>query len=161
MDARSLYHLVAFFVFFLMIRRPPISTRTDTLFPSTTLFRSGHDDKRASEPQLAEPGVVVRATPLVLIRARPVELTVRLIDADIVDAGLAALHQALGVEFPLLVAMAAIPLAAVVMPFIGEAHGDVVAGIGPDLLDQAVVHFALPFALQPGDRKSTRLNSSH
>src|SRR3546814_4168067 len=26
--------------FFLMIRRPPRSTRTDTLFPDTTLFRS-------------------------------------------------------------------------------------------------------------------------
>src|SRR3546814_10415512 len=33
-----------FFVFFLRIRRPPRSTRTDTLFPYTTLFRShgGH-----------------------------------------------------------------------------------------------------------------------
>src|SRR3546814_6175952 len=30
-----------FFFFFLMIRRPPRSTRTDTLFPYTTLFRSG------------------------------------------------------------------------------------------------------------------------
>src|SRR3546814_11903848 len=29
-----------FCVFFLMIRRPPRSTRTDTLFPYTTLFRS-------------------------------------------------------------------------------------------------------------------------
>src|SRR3546814_12727218 len=29
------------FFFFLMIRRPPRSTRTDTLFPYTTLFRSG------------------------------------------------------------------------------------------------------------------------
>src|SRR3546814_9321358 len=28
-------------MFFLMIRRPPRSTRTDTLFPYTTLFRSG------------------------------------------------------------------------------------------------------------------------
>src|SRR3546814_13753780 len=28
--------------FFLMIRRPPRSTRTDTLFPYTTLFRSHH-----------------------------------------------------------------------------------------------------------------------
>src|SRR3546814_12859003 len=28
------------FIFFLMIRRPPRSTRTDTLFPYTTLFRS-------------------------------------------------------------------------------------------------------------------------
>src|SRR3546814_15287560 len=34
--------LVLFVVmfFFLMIRRPPRSTRTDTLFPYTTLFRS-------------------------------------------------------------------------------------------------------------------------
>src|SRR3546814_7285682 len=31
-----------FFVF--MIRRPPRSTRTDTLFPYTTLFRSGRAD---------------------------------------------------------------------------------------------------------------------
>src|SRR3546814_17740864 len=29
-----------YYVFFLMIRRPPRSTRTDTLFPYTTLFRS-------------------------------------------------------------------------------------------------------------------------
>src|SRR3546814_14503585 len=28
-------------IFFLMILRPPRSTRTDTLFPYTTLFRSG------------------------------------------------------------------------------------------------------------------------
>src|SRR3546814_11112189 len=34
----SLYEVIA--VFFLMIRRPPRSTRTDTLFPYTTLFRS-------------------------------------------------------------------------------------------------------------------------
>src|SRR3546814_19019527 len=31
---------LALFFFFLMIRRPPRSTRTDTLFPYTTLFRS-------------------------------------------------------------------------------------------------------------------------
>src|SRR3546814_8645114 len=30
------------FIFCLMIRRPPRSTRTDTLFPYTPLFRSGH-----------------------------------------------------------------------------------------------------------------------
>src|SRR3546814_1209131 len=30
----------AFCLFFFMIRRPPRSTRTDTLFPYTTLFRS-------------------------------------------------------------------------------------------------------------------------
>src|SRR3546814_5896347 len=31
---------IVFCFFFLMIRRPPRSTRTDTLFPYTTLFRS-------------------------------------------------------------------------------------------------------------------------
>src|SRR3546814_19512149 len=34
----SFYYTCIFF--FLMIRRPPRSTRTDTLFPYTTLFRS-------------------------------------------------------------------------------------------------------------------------
>src|SRR3546814_10493942 len=32
--------IVVSLFFFLMIRRPPRSTRTDTLFPYTTLFRS-------------------------------------------------------------------------------------------------------------------------
>src|SRR3546814_11575968 len=32
--------LCVYVFFFLMIRRPPRSTRTDTLFPYTTLFRS-------------------------------------------------------------------------------------------------------------------------
>src|SRR3546814_15439749 len=36
MPVRCYMHLF----FFLMIRRPPISTRPDTLFPYTTLFRS-------------------------------------------------------------------------------------------------------------------------
>src|SRR3546814_20559737 len=35
--------LVCLYFFFLMIRRPPRSTRTDTLFPYTTLFRSPDD----------------------------------------------------------------------------------------------------------------------
>src|SRR3546814_4178473 len=35
-----IYSICCLFVFFLMIRRPPRSTRTDTLFPYTTLFRS-------------------------------------------------------------------------------------------------------------------------
>src|SRR3546814_5618678 len=39
-----------------MIRRPPRSTRTDTLFPYTTLFRS------AAYRQQAEPGLCVAAS---------------------------------------------------------------------------------------------------
>src|SRR3546814_13801135 len=45
-------------IFFLMIRRPPRSTRTDTLFPYTTLFRSAAgarrpDDLRRGRPRAA------------------------------------------------------------------------------------------------------------
>src|SRR3546814_9061857 len=41
-------------VFFLMIRRPPRSTRTDTLFPYTTLFRSNATLSRVTSPSLAD-----------------------------------------------------------------------------------------------------------
>src|SRR3546814_8649273 len=39
-----------FCLFFLMIRRPPRSTRTDTLFPYTTLFRSRRRAAIAGKP---------------------------------------------------------------------------------------------------------------
>src|SRR3546814_18021858 len=45
-----LTYLVLFiliFFFFLMIRRPPRSTRTDTLFPYTTLFRSRSKERQS------------------------------------------------------------------------------------------------------------------
>src|SRR3546814_18758532 len=39
-------------IFFLMIRRPPRSTRTDTLLPYTTLFRSaGQPQQDSSHPE--------------------------------------------------------------------------------------------------------------
>src|SRR3546814_6623052 len=37
--------------FFLMIRRPPRSTRTDTLFPYTTLFRSWAHSRLLARPE--------------------------------------------------------------------------------------------------------------
>src|SRR3546814_8071363 len=59
--------------FFLMIRRPPRSTRTDTLFPYTTLFRSlveqhegtdaEHDQGAGHEKSRQEVGVFVELQP--------------------------------------------------------------------------------------------------
>src|SRR3546814_15149773 len=46
------------FFFFVMIRRPPRSTRTDTLFPYTTLFRSDQREQQQDagrEYQLRDP----------------------------------------------------------------------------------------------------------
>src|SRR3546814_18020190 len=76
------YVMVYFFFFFLMIRRPPRSTRTDTLFPYTTLFRSGdqalhdtgvvggriqlHRNSEALGHDVLEAGVVLQPVGLVL-----------------------------------------------------------------------------------------------
>src|SRR3546814_9710295 len=50
-------YIIFFFylVFFLMIRRPPRSTRTDTLFPYTTLFRSRTRRRSSSSARSAAP----------------------------------------------------------------------------------------------------------
>src|SRR3546814_21193604 len=54
-----MYIMCMFFisVFFLMLRRPPRSTRTDTLFPYTTLFRS--DATRLDVADRAAPDVIL------------------------------------------------------------------------------------------------------
>src|SRR3546814_11009437 len=43
-----LFFMLFFLFFFLIIRRPPRSTRTDTLFPSPTLFRSSEATRHAA-----------------------------------------------------------------------------------------------------------------
>src|SRR3546814_2667691 len=45
----------------LMIRRPPRSTRTDTLFPYTTLFRSGQEGPREGRREEGRTGRWARA----------------------------------------------------------------------------------------------------
>src|SRR3546814_14941277 len=54
------------YIFFIMIRRPPRSTRTDTLFPYTTLFRSpeagtGSSPRTAGSSPSAKPASEGRA----------------------------------------------------------------------------------------------------
>src|SRR3546814_5676120 len=62
----AVLELLVLLFFFLMIRRPPRSTRTDTLFPYTTLFRSGRSQRAARRglrgvlDLLAERGAPVR-----------------------------------------------------------------------------------------------------
>src|SRR3546814_10760313 len=54
-------HFSFCFFFFLMIRRPPRSTRTDTLFPYTTLFRSPCDLSSRHSPDCCESGAQCRS----------------------------------------------------------------------------------------------------
>src|SRR3546814_12869173 len=58
---RIMFPTVTVCFFFLMIRRPPRSTRTDTLFPYTTLFRSllhAHVERTVEAEREAAVGVV-------------------------------------------------------------------------------------------------------
>src|SRR3546814_13889233 len=122
--------LFLFFVF-LMIRRPPRSTRTDTLFPYTTLFRSQAVRQLSRLRGLGE-AVVFTSTGQILARS----------------------------ELSLLMEFDRIPTAA-----IKEANAGQVVIMTAETDDRVRALFKLDGYLDAylyvGDRKSTRLNSSH
>src|SRR3546814_7881073 len=64
-----------------MIRRPPRSTRTDTLFPYTTLFRSGIRHDRTDE----------RTFPARLVATRPAPANA--VEPDVPQADQAGTHR--------------------------------------------------------------------
>ena len=76
----------------------------------------------ASEAEAAEARVVVGAA-----TQGPAEMPLGLCYGMFVDAGEARSHQTVGVEAPVLVAVGAEPVAAVVAVFVGEPHRDAVA----------------------------------
>ena len=53
---------------------------------------------------------------------RPMKLPIAFLDGEVVNAGDASLHQAMLIELPILVAVTAEPIAAIVVPFVGKAH---------------------------------------
>src|SRR5262249_14989390 len=95
------------------------------------------------QTEVAERRMIVGAT-----AERPVIFAFALLDPQIVDAGNAHAHQPLRVKLPVLVAVAAEPVAAVVAPFIGEAHRNPVIAKRPYFLDQPVIELAVPFSRQ-------------
>src|SRR3546814_2272914 len=137
--------------FFLMIRRPPRSTRTDTLFPYTTLFRSPNETRRYAS---LVPAAVLIGVPAVLVMLQP-------------DLGTALMICASGATVMFL---AGVPLRL----FIGGALAFAIAAplavnfILHDYQRDRVLIFLDPESDPLGagyhisqDRKSTRLNSSH
>ena len=86
------------------------------------------------------------------------EATVLFGDLDVVDAGLTTAHQTVLVELPLFVPVGAMPLAIGVVPFILEANCDAVAVERPEILDQAIVLFLLPFTGEEFDDRSATFN---
>src|SRR5580704_2544140 len=95
--------------------------------------------------QLAQRWVIVGTATV-----RPAIFALAFLDRQIVDAGDAPPHQAVLIELPVFVAVAAKPAAGIVVPFIGKANGDPVVTEGPHLLDEPLIQFATPFAGEEG-----------
>src|SRR3546814_17221997 len=129
-----------FCFFFLMIRRPPRSTRTDTLFPYTTLFRSrrrtGQRTVRENVDDLVDPDSFIEYGALTLAARRQRMGMQDLIDRTPADGLVCGVGRVNGALFP------------------DEAARTMVVAYDYTVL-----------AGTPGkknqDRKSTRLNSSH
>src|SRR3546814_2109312 len=121
-------------IFFLMIRRPPRSTRTDTLLPYTTLFRSPAA-RQASRPRSPARSAAPRAA---LHHANPSAPTIISNSSVGISAfrGRAELHR--------------------------QVDGPHVLGECADRHEVDAVRGNRAQAFQvDADRKSTRLNSSH
>jgi len=76
---------------------------------------------------------------------------VAFVNRQIVDTRITFLHEAVFVELPVFVAVGTEPLAFGVMPFVSKAHGDMVVRKSPKFLDQPILIFICPFALQECD----------
>src|SRR3546814_1864484 len=66
------------YLLFLVIRRPPRSTRTDTLFPYTTLFRSPHIGSAVRAVRLEIERCAAQSIIQALAGARPINAANRL-----------------------------------------------------------------------------------
>src|SRR5690242_9896171 len=91
--------------------------------------------RRQLQSELAQSRVIGRSR----AKGVPVEFALCRRNRQIVDRRNAAAHQPALVEFPILVAIGAEPVAGIVTPFISEPYCDPIAGEGPQLLDQTVL----------------------
>src|SRR3546814_19644792 len=145
----TLFYLFLCF-FFLMIRRPPSSTRTDTLFPYTTLYRSPTDRPAALDSRRMI-GSSCRPPRRSLLALRPLDV-VCLNSACQIQRNFSQQDRRF-VTLPRKRAVPCLPL--------GSDESTRSIGIGCiGFLLQGIAAKLIPNMLAI-DRKSTRLNSSH
>ena len=104
-------------------------------------WRLGPLDRRRLQPQVGQTRVVVGAA-----AERPVVKPLRLLDSQIVDAGVAPMHQAVVAELPHFVAVRSPPLAGGIVRLVSKAHRDAIVIERPQFLDEPVFEFARPLA---------------
>src|SRR5204863_391065 len=98
-----------------------------------------------SEAQVAQARMVIGPA-----TERPVVLAIALADRCVIDGCMTLPHQAVLVEFPILVAIRAEPVARIIVPLVGKPNRDAIALVRPKLLDQPVIQFLLPLSGKKG-----------
>jgi hypothetical protein len=92
------------------------------------------------QPQVGKSRMICRA------RAPPIppHLPVGLCNWQVVDTGKPFLHEAVGIELPVLVAIGTKPVSRIVVPLIGKPDGNSCLRPSPQLLDQSVFELLIP-----------------
>src|SRR5487761_2231768 len=88
--------------------------------PFSFFLENGATGRAALQPQVGQAGMIQRPRCALI----PVEQAIVRGDRKVVDAGMAASHQAQCVEFPVFIAVGAEPVACLVVVFICEAYRD-------------------------------------
>ena len=91
------------------------------------------------QPKFLQPRMILGPWP-----ERPVEQSPLFENRNVVNARHPARHQAIEREYPILNAVVAMPRAGIVMPLIGEAHGNSIAVMRPQALDKPILVLATP-----------------
>src|SRR3546814_4930000 len=139
-----------------MIRRPPISTRTDPLCPYTTLFRSHPGSRLSLWVTDAGDRAAVRLIAVRLIAIR--RAAVRLAATTLVAVPLAAVVLGSGGGLLTLQLVIELVLGLVMTRHLAHRYPTSTAGCGRRVEGGSTVGAG---GVVHGDRKSTRLNSSH
>ena len=76
----------------------------------------------------------------------PMILAFALLNWQVIYAGNASLHEPLLIKLPIFVAIGTVPLAGVVMPLVGKAHGYSIPMKRPKFFDEPVIQFFVPLS---------------
>src|SRR5215471_12034504 len=98
------------------------------------------------ESQVTQPWVIIGTAP-----EWPVIFAIRFQNRTIIDGRMPYCHEPVVIEFPVLIAVRAIPVTRIIVPFISEAYRDAVSSKRPEFLDESIVQFLCPLARKKSD----------
>jgi hypothetical protein len=107
---------------------------------------SQHDGQLNLQSQLCQSRMIIRPRPL-----PPSIKPVLLLDGEIINAGVTALHQSAGIEFPHFISIRAKPLPRRIVGLVSKSHRNSFFIKSPQLFDKAIIEFLRPLSGKESD----------